>query len=367
MFWLLLVISLFVMEICARLISTRFVRNFNSTKERLSKGFAALTSSDTEPNMSEEDLKTLNFEYDEHVKLCVAHYGNWSTAIKSEDSIHMPEYEGKFLNVVSGLRVTTNSPSEATQRLYIFGGSTVFCGEVKDSLTMCSQLQSEINNHKFGTMVINFGRHGSTFRNRLLYLERCILEKGDLILFWFGVNELGWKMLEGKTDIPVLIRLFHTVSEGLKYLSKNIALVELISGMYDSVVLQPFYGIYAFFETKNSLKILDKLSNSRGFNYKVILQPNLLTKSVRTRREDVMLNFFMSRDKGKVIKKLFDANYPRFRGLLGRFNGVDGTDIFAQTDQEVFVDWVHLNSVGNKIAAELICDAFEADDLFEKS
>jgi hypothetical protein len=313
--------------------------------------------------MTENEIKKLAYEYDDHVRLCVAYYGDWSTAIKSVDSMHMPDYRGSFLNVERGLRVTTGALKTIKQHLYMFGGSTVFCGEVKDSLTICSQLQDRTMKHFPTTAVVNFGRHGSTFRNRVFYLEKCKLEKDDLVIFWFGVNELGWKLLEGKSDVPLWVYLFRRASEGLRYFSKHLALLEMMTEIFDKFILRPLYQIYAYVDAKNSLIKLDELSRSLGFRYKVFLQPCLLTKANRTQREDVMLNFFMSRDKGKIIKKLFDANYPKFRELLVRFNGVDGTDIFDQIHQEVFVDWVHLNSVGNQIAAEFIFDFLKEDGL----
>jgi len=360
-------IFLVVIELCARSINTKVHNKSEIIKEEISREFDTIKNFSTELNMSEDELHQLAVEYNEHVWLCVTHYGNWSIAIKTIDSMHMPDYQGKYLNVAHGLRVTTNAPTATKKRLYIFGGSTVFCGEVKDSLTICSQLQDFINIHQSTTSVVNFGRHGSTFRNRVLYLERCDLLKDDIVIFWFGVNELGWKLLEGKTDVPFWIHLFHRFSEGLNFFSKYLALLEIISKSFDAFVLRPFYKIYAFIETKNSLIKLDQMAKLRGFKYKVILQPNLLTKQFRTQREDIMQKFFLSRDKGKIIKDLFEANYPKFRRLLSRFNGADGTDIFAQTDQEVFVDWIHLNSVGNQIAAKFIFQVFEADGLFENS
>ena len=347
-------------------IGNRFYHRSELAKERSKREFAALSNSTFDPNMTEDELKKLAYEYDDHVRLCVAHYGDWSTAIKSVDSMHMPDYRGNFLNVERGLRVTTGAIKTRKHYIYIFGGSTIFCGEVKDSLTICSQLQAKIKNFLSTISVVNFGRHGSTFRNRVIYLEKCKLEKDDLVIFWFGANELGWKLLEGKTDVPFWIFLFRRASEGLRFFSKHLALLEMLSKIFDEMVLQPLYQIYAYFDAKDSLIKLDELSKSLGFKYEVFLQPCLLTKQIRTQREDVMLNFFMSRDKGKIIKNLFDANYPRFRGLLSRFNGVDGTDIFAHMHQEVFVDWCHLNSVGNQIAAEFIFDSLKANGLFDR-
>ena len=364
-FWLGALALLVAGEIVFRLIFDKVEQISKKVKQKSSQNFVVLESVNSDPNMTQDDLKQLAIEYDEHVKRCVALYGNWSSAIKSQDSIHMPDYKGQFLNVRNGLRVTTNHPEHIKQNFYVFGASTVFCGEVADNFTLCSQLQVAINKNNYSTAVINFGRHGSTFRNRLLFLERCNLVEGDLVLFWFGVNESGWKFLEGKTNVSLFINLLHKISEGLKSFSKYLALLELVSKIFEFLVFEPFCKSYAYFETRQSLSNLEKLSQVRGFRYKVILQPNLLTKLHRTPREDLIVEFFLSRVKGRIMQRLLNSNYPRFRALISRFDGFDASGSFKQTDREVFVDWVHLNSEGNQMMAKVIFDCFDESQSFE--
>ena len=359
-------VSLFLIEICARLIDNRLILSSNLENDRLSKNLSNFDNSSADPKLTSENLEKLNREYGEHVKRCMDHYGTWSNAIKSEESMHMPDYQGQFLNVVSGLRVTTNSAAVSKNRIIIFGGSTVFCGEVPDNLTSCSLLQTHINDNKVLATVINYGRHGSTLQNRLLYLERSEFDRDDLILFWFGVNELGWKLMEGKTNVPFFILFLNRVSDGFKLFSKNLACFTYISQFFDFLILEPVSTFYSYLDLKQSLQKLDQLSQSRGFEYRVFLQPNLLTKTVRTGREQAIYEFFLSRRRGRITKRLLDKNYPKFRSLLGRHKGIDASGIFPETTQEVFVDWCHLNSIGNQIAAEFIFDSLKANGLFDR-
>jgi len=363
-FWLISIAALLFVEFALRLRLNSLLVKSKDRQESVSQELLKIDFSNIDPNISQADLRILATEYNEHVKFCVAQYGNWASAIKSKDSKHMPDFQGRFLNVVDGLRATVNQPSAVEQQLFIFGGSTVFCGEVSDQYTLCSQTQYEINLNNFATKVVNFGRHGSTLQNRLIYLKRCQPRKGDLVLIWFGVNELGWKLLEGKTNLHWFPNIFYRFSQGLKFLSKLSAFFTLISQCYELYILQRFFEIYAFLETKKNLVELDKLSNVQGFKYKVILQPSLLTKLVRSPREDAMYDFFMSKEKGKITKRLFDGNYPRFRHILREFNGHDGSGIFDQSNREVFADWVHLNSEGNRLVASFIYAIFESDHSF---
>ena len=359
-------VSLFVIEICARLINNRLNFSTNLEKDRLSQKFSNLNNSSVDPNLTSETLQILNREYGEHVKRCMVHYGSWSNAIKSEESMHMPDYQGQLLNVVSGLRVTTDSPAVSKKRIIIFGGSTVFCGEVPDDLTSCSLLQNVINDKNISATVINYGRHGSTLQNRLLYLERSEFNRDDLIIFWFGVNELGWKLIEGKTSVPLFIFLMNQVSDGFKLFSKYLAFCTFFSQLFDYLFLAPVSRIYSYLDLKRSLDKLKHLSQLRGFEYRVFLQPNLLTKTRLTHREQVLIELLLSGRRGRITKRLLDKNYPKFRSLLGRHRGIDASGVFLKTTQEVFVDWCHLNSVGNEIVAEFIFNCIEANGLFEQ-
>ena len=352
--WPLVIFAIISLEIFLRITNNRMLRLSNLEKKLLSNKYNNLDNSNSESNMTDEDLEKLGVEYGEHVQRCMVHYGTWSNAIKSEESMHMPDYQGKFLNVVNGMRVTTDNPTVSKKRIIIFGGSTVFCGEVPDNLTSCSLLQAAINANKIPGTVINFGRHGSTLQNRLLYLERSNFKRDDLILFWFGVNELGWKLMEGKTNAPFFIYSLKRVSEGLKFFSKFLALISLLSQLFESFVLKPLSRFLAYLELKRSLEKLKNLSRLRGFEYRVFLQPNLLTKTVRTRREDLVLEYFLSSRRGRTTKNFLDANYPKFRALLDRYMGVDASGIFSSANREVFVDWCHLNSAGNQVVAQFI-------------
>lgn len=361
----LVIFAFILLEIFLRIINNRMIRISSLEKKLLSKKYSNLGNSNSESNMTDEDLEKLGDEYGEHVQRCMVHYGTWSNAMKSEESMHMPDYQGQFLNVVSGLRVTTDIPTVSKKRIIIFGGSTVFCGEVSDNLTSCSLLQAAMNTNKIPGTVINYGRHGSTLQNRLLYLERSNFKGDDLILFWFGVNELGWKLMEGKTNVPFFIHLLKRVSEGLKFFSKFLALISFLSQFFESLVFKPLSRFLAYLELKRSLEKLKNLSQLRGFEYRVFLQPNLLTKTVRTRREDLILEYFLSSRRGRTTKNLLDANYPKFRNLLDRFMGIDASGIFLDANREVFVDWCHLNSAGNQVAAQFIFERLREVNLFE--
>lgn len=354
---------LILIELTLRIIKNTHRGQTKSESINTSHQVPSVDISSKDPKLGYDELSILKNEYEAHVRACMTHHGNWAESIKSENEIHMPDFGGKFLNVANGLRVTTKAFDSASQRFFIFGGSTVFCGEVSDKFTFCSQVQNKIHEYNLRTTVLNYGRHGSTFKNRIAYLERCDVRRGDLVLFWFGVNELGWKLLEGKTNLSFLQKILFTISEGLKFGSRFSILLRISSDFYQKFSL-PAFQSFAYFETKKSFKRLDDLSKALFFHYKIILQPNLLTKAHKSVREETMHRIFLSKHKGQIIRRLHDANYPRFRNLLSEFNGHDASAILNTAVGEVFVDWVHLNSEGNRLVAEFVFEKFNTDSRF---
>ena len=168
-----LIVIVFVLLFCTEITSRFFsnkIRSCNSGRRRKEQIEMKVPVVQVDSKIPFEELKALAREYEAHVKLCTEFYGSWANAIKSNSSNHLPDFAGEYLNIESGLRKTIGHSQEASKKLFLFGGSTVFCGEVRDDLTICSQIQALVNQLQIPVNVLNFGRSGSTISNRLLYL-----------------------------------------------------------------------------------------------------------------------------------------------------------------------------------------------------
>ena len=353
-------VLLFCTEITSRFLSNK-IRSCNSDIRRKAQNEMNVPVVQVDSKIPFEELKVLAREYEAYVKLCTEFYGSWANAIKSNSSNHLPDFAGEYLNIESGLRKTIGHSQEASKKLFLFGGSTVFCGEVRDDLTICSQIQALVNQLQIPMNVINFGRSGSTISNRLLYLRGSDISEDDIAVFWFGVNELGWKYLEGKTAIPLWASLLRLGSQVIERLSRYSAMLIWFSKYFDSLILQPLFCLHAARETIKSLEGIEKLAAIKGFRTLIILQPNILTKSNLSSREKVIFEFFSQKKRGKITKKLFRINYPRFARALKPYSGYSATDLFDNVETEVYVDWVHLNSDGNEIVARQILKLLQED------
>ena len=78
-------------------------------------------------------------------------------------------FDGRYINVVRGLRRTEPVPINPNRRIVAFGGSTTFCVEVPDALTWPSYLARRVLDRE--TEVINAGLSAAKFFDRVKAFE----------------------------------------------------------------------------------------------------------------------------------------------------------------------------------------------------
>ena len=99
-------------------------------------------------------------------------------------------YKGKWINVKNNRRVTINEQKDYLGKIYIFGGSTVYNGEVPDDLTIASQLAAMGANDQ-SYKVINMGATSIHSTQQLGRLQSEInLKNSDIVIFYDGVNDV---------------------------------------------------------------------------------------------------------------------------------------------------------------------------------
>ena len=110
------------------------------------------------------------------------------------------DYKGKWINVKNNRRVTTNKPLNYLRTIYLFGGSTIYNGEVPDNLTIASQLASlGANNYLYN--VVNMGATSIHSAQQFGRLKSEInLNKGDLVIFYDGVNDVLQRIIYENRD-----------------------------------------------------------------------------------------------------------------------------------------------------------------------
>ena len=212
-------------------------------------------------------------------------YGEVLATISSVDElVTLKDFDGDYINIENGRRVTTDSKGLRQHRVLVFGGSTIFCAEVPDSMTIPSQLQKLVLENGYEFDVINYGISGIRIENQFAILKTVIdLGADDTVVFYDGVNDLDriyTDALAQRYQAPPWRQIGRVANEAenrswlIRYLSPS-------SYIERPGVKQEFLDSEVRQKVADNRFAFDKLAReyvgSRGAKFIHILQPNLLT------------------------------------------------------------------------------------------
>ncbi len=292
------------------------------------------------------------------------------------------DYKGKFFNVVNGRRMTAFQPEKYENTVYLFGGSTIYNSEVPDSLTIASQLQRLLKrNYGDRYVVRNYGTTTVTITQQLERLRALLLEPGDIIVFYDGVNDIYQGLFYADPDETMIETNRRTVGK-MSFLQKFILSVHkrfsgtiAIVGLFLDPVdrdLPPHLSDSAFmhellvsmkYRYKKAIEEAHDYSNQSGALFIHFLQPHLFADNRFTEYEKELYQNFYIVHRGMDV--VFERGYPELetaiRELPGFINSYDLTGIFNDRPENVeyFLDTCHVNHEGNKIIAENIFNALQ--------
>ena len=262
------------------------------------------------------------------------------------------DFDGDYIKIREGRRVTIGSTGLRRKQILVFGGSTIFCGEMPDSLTVPSQLQAMLLADGIDADVLNFGISGIRIENQFRILQSLPnLGPEDVVLFYDGVNDLneiyefGLNLKNSQTPWRQINRIFSELENRswfIRYLAPTVYLESRGIG-------QEFLGSQAKQLVVDNWVSFDKRARTyvedKGATFVHILQPNLLT-------------YTKASEIGKVRQKWSDmqsiqndlVSYATTDMKIENF-----TKVLDGLDTTPFFDWAHLDEVGNeKVAEEML-------------
>ena len=296
-----------------------------------------------------QDANALSKANNSYSPLDEYNFANGELIKSSGDLITIGDFDGSYIKIKDGRRVTVGSNGLRQRRVLVFGGSTVFCAEVPDLLTSSSQLQQLILKNNFDFDVLNYGIPGLRIENQFNILKNVSdLGPGDIVVFYDGVNDLIRVFEEGldrhKNQAPWRqLNSFSFAVEKRSSLFKHLS----ISGYVDNIGVANEYldSDARQYISDNWLKyeeLARELVQKTGADFVHILQPNWLTykKLSEGKSEDRRFSDM------RVIQEIFKNNATQKSGII------DFTDRLDSLTDAPFLDWVHLDDVGDKKIAE---------------
>lgn len=292
------------------------------------------------------------------------------------------DFKGRYFNVVNGFRVTTDAPVDPVRRVLMFGGSTLFGQEVPDRYTIPSYLQRMLNKAGVRWQVLNFGLPGMNTVQQTLILERVRLRKGDMVVFYHGVNDIYYLVFGGYVDgwakgepafrpvqkLSTVNKWLHAWHEHLKGYSytAQVALDIYQRGKPETVTdpEQLEHSVAnARRQFRDSLREAAEVAHKGGASFVHFLQPTAFSDTRLTPYERKILQNPLTTAPGVEIA--FREGYPQLReeAVALASKGIEFHDISDALDgradgDEVFLDFCHLNHEGNRLIAGRMMDVY---------
>ena len=269
---------------------------------------------------------------------------------KNREILGNKDVNGRFINVLNGMRVTPNQPAVAENKILLFGGSNIITYEAQDDKTPSAFLQNQINKIGSGYKVENHGVGAASITDCMKRLRLTDISQKDIVVFLFGINDVGIN-LPSKLVGKGLFKKIPFWCEATSFLRDRSRIVD---ELFLKTVAQVFTDLKANPEILNRTigtcyEIVDFLK-SKSVEFVFILQPNLYTKKTKNLFENWLRDSYPKHWETvvltgyTVLQKEF-CKVKNFETLI---------DVFNSSHDSYFLDWAHVNSLGNEIIAQSI-------------
>ena len=274
-------------------------------------------------------------------------------------------FEGKWINVRNNRRVTINEPGNYLRKIYLFGGSTVYNGEVPDNLTIASHLAS-LGANNFSYEVVNMGAtsiHSAQEFGRLK--SEIKLNSDDVIIFYNGVNDVLQRIIYENHE-GYMIGEPKQESFWIKQLRSKSKYSSILYIFYSKIIENTKETPSTLIKTSidhyvNTLVLVNEYVKAQGASFYHFLQPTLFTKKNLNKYEKILI------EKGfPFVPAQFIQDFKRAYPLI--LNKLDSIQFsyslvgaFDDLEESPYLDFCHVTHIGNKIIAKNIWNKTKDD------
>lgn len=262
------------------------------------------------------------------------------------------DFDGRYIDVVNGLRRTEPVPARPSRRIIAFGGSTTFCVEVPDALTWPSQLAQLVFDNE--TEVINAGLSGATFADRVKAFEGLgLTDSDDIAIFFVGANDavIGNQINQVIGPLARWPRLRRFIEVTMSWSESGRIALDRSQQLSFDITSSPPEVLEGFRQT---LLRAEEVAQAKSVRLLVVLQPSRL---VVTRSTWGTLNESLEESYIKSFRNFYSqlTSSPEFQGQI-----VDGTRIFNSLNDSPYLDFVHVQEDGNEAIASFMYAELES-------
>lgn len=299
-----------------------------------------------------------------------------------EENTGFPKYEIQNIkcngveDIENGIRVTIGQNKTAKHNLFAFGGSTMWGTYSADRNTIPSLLQSKINLNRKSFNVFNYGFSTVVAHQELKKLESLTLNKGDVVVFYDGGNDIWNDVVYGVPTGSIIgyndkNRFSRFVNKVKYFLSTSSYFYLLLSEIRNKKNFNKSADCFQLNKTElekrlhngvevylNAIKKAREYAKSKGALFFHFFQPLL----VASKPYSDYGNYLLSIQKKEFLCGLpfAEKGFIYYQSQYLRLNkeGINSNDISqvlnSQNNEEYFLDWIHVSSMGNKKIANVI-------------
>lgn len=273
-------------------------------------------------------------------------------------------YDGEFINVNSqGVRYTPSYTADTSaQKIYFFGGSTMWGEGARDAYTIAGHTAQLIADEGQPQQVVNYGQTGYVSMQDLILFQSQLATDNipDIAIFYQGFNDVYSAYLQDISGIPYRENQRVSDVEAGRLLRSGQPVLRLPDGdirVYDwSLVGEPSASAEAIADRWfANIAQSQILADAYGVEILFIWQPALFAKETLVDAESRILeglelenpNFIaLYQDVDAIVRqRIQDEELDNILVL---------TDLFADSEQAIFYDLVHITEVGNLAVAEAL-------------
>ncbi|MFN0085077.1 MAG: hypothetical protein ACKVX9_06795 [Blastocatellia bacterium] len=303
-------------------------------------------------------------------------------------------YNGRHITIgPDGLRKTV-SPDAAEgeaprQRVFFFGGSTVWGLGTDDATTIPSLFAKEVEHRGMKDEVVNFGQYAYVSTQGVIELM-LQLQKGnipDAVIFYDGVNDVfgafqlkapgfahGELEREKIYNLGVSPRLGTVAAQAV---IRDLSIVRFLRGImqrsgpaagaiqpqalrFDPPITdQPALARAVVDTYLNNMKVVQALSQKYGFKFLCYWQPVIYTKEHLTDYESKSLDLDFNYPG---MKEFYLETYGQMRRRGDELQALgtvyDISSIFRDARDPIYVDFNHMGEKGNSVIARRMAEDF---------
>lgn len=287
-----------------------------------------------------------------------------------------PKLQGKYFNVdetpTGTFRRTANvlrpgCEQQQTLKVWFFGGSTAWGPGVPDFATIQSYLSEKLNADSESCVeVINMGVDGYASNQELIYLYQNLKAglRPDVVIFYDGYNDAHIGSVDpgipaAHWDYPLIKAKFESSIGNWPNLNTRSYLLRIMNGLrrrYQRHGVEPpseqgrISRARATLDNYDAnLRLVELLVKQYGFHAHFFWQPCLVYGAKPLAPFERALHD-MGTDH-RAIQAVYEEAERR-SASSGRFIFLG--DVFGQTREPVYIDWVHLAPRGNELVAAAI-------------